>query len=158
MSVHPSISSAGPVYYGRVTGLADPYAPLMDYLHAVAGQYPVWALKVQDSLWATYQAGGTDFGSGISAMPSLHVATSVLFVLVAWRTNRLLGIGFAIFALLIQVGSVHLAWHYAIDGYLSAALMIPIWLVAGRLARAFGPAGSASENRAPRTGRLEPGA
>ena len=133
------LSSAGPVYYGRVTGLADPYAPLMAYLYAVAERYPVWALTVQESLWATYQAGGTDFGSGISAMPSLHVATSVLFALAAWRINRALGFAFGVFALIIQIGSVHLAWHYAIDGYLSAVLVIPIWLMAGRLARAVVP-------------------
>ena len=134
-----ALSSAGPVYYGRVTGLPDPYAPLMAYLYGVAEQYPVWALTVQETLWTTFQAGGTDFGSGISAMPSMHVATSVLFALVAWRTSRALGIVFGVFALIIQIGSVHLAWHYAIDGYLSAVLTIPIWLLAGRLARAVVP-------------------
>lgn len=128
-------SSAGPCYYGRVTGITDdPYAPLVSYLHQVndAG-YRVWALDVQQMLWSTYESGSTEFGKGISAMPSLHVATSVLFALLGWRTHRGLGIALTLFAVLIQVGSVHLAWHYAIDGYLAVPATLVIWWVAGWL-------------------------
>jgi len=125
------LSSAGPVYYGRITGLADPFAPLMHYLYAVHEQAPVWALSVQERLWTTYQAGGIDFGSGISAMPSLHVATSTLFALLGWRVNRLAGIAYTAFAVVILVGSVHLGWHYAIDGYLAAVLVAALWYGTG---------------------------
>ena len=45
------LSSAGPVYFGRVTGLPDPYAPLMEYLHQASAMAPVPALHVQDMLW-----------------------------------------------------------------------------------------------------------
>jgi hypothetical protein len=75
--------------------------------------------------------GTYDFGSGISAMPSIHVSAAVLFALLGWRVDRRLGIGFTIFAIVIMIGSVHLAWHYAIDGYLSAALTLVIWWVCG---------------------------
>ena len=40
-----------------------------------------------------------------------------------------------VFALITQVGSVHLAWHYAIDGYLAALAIVPIWLLSGWIAR-----------------------
>ena len=122
-------SSAGPCYYSQVTGINDgSYAPLVNYLHQVddAG-YRVWALDVQKTLWDSYQSRSGEFGKGISAMPSLHVATSVLFALLGWRTHRVLGIVLTLFAVLIQVGSVHLAWHYAIDGYFAVLATLVIW-------------------------------
>ena len=125
------LSSGGPVYYGRLTGLADPFAPLLDYLRAANDVGVVWALKVQDSLWESYVTGVYDVGRGISAMPSVHVATAVLFALLAWRIDRWLGIGFTVFAAVIMIGSVHLAWHYAIDGYVSAVLTLVVWRLCG---------------------------
>lgn len=129
------LSSAGPVYYGRVTGLADPYSPLMTYLYSVNESFPVWALDVQERLWSTYRAGGVDLGSGISAMPSLHVGTSILFALLGWRIHRWAGIAYTAFAVMIMIGSVHLAWHYALDGYVSLIAMPPIWWLAGFIVR-----------------------
>jgi len=129
------LSSAGPVYYGRITGLADPYAPLMTYLYNVNASFPVWALDVQERLWATYQAGGVDLGSGISAMPSLHVGTSVLFALLGWRIHRWAGIAYTVFAALILIGSVHMGWHYAIDGYVSIVSVAVLWWAVGAVLR-----------------------
>jgi len=125
------LSSGGPVYYGRLTGLADPFLPLMDYLRAANEVGVVWALKVQDGLWQAHVTGTYDLGRGISAMPSIHVSAAVLFALLAWRVDRRLGIGFTVFAAVILIGSVHLAWHYAIDGYVSAALTVAIWRLCG---------------------------
>ena len=137
-----AFASGGPVYYGRLTGLADPYAPLMQYLYNVNEQYPVWSLSVQEKLWTAYQTRGTDFGSGISAMPSLHVATVVLFACLGWRTSRAAGIAYTAFAVAIMIGSVHLGWHYAIDGYVSAIAVLAIWWSVGWALR------RASERRA----------
>ena len=39
------------------------------------------------------------------------------------------------FAALIFVGSIHLGWHYAIDGYAGAAVALFGWWAAGRLVR-----------------------
>ena len=125
------LSSGGPVYYGRLTGLADPYLPLMDYLRSANEVGLVWALKVQDALWESHMLGAYDFGSGISAMPSIHVSSAVLWALLAWRVDRRLGIAFTLYAVVIMIGSVHLAWHYAIDGYLSAVLTVLIWRLCG---------------------------
>ena len=127
------LSSAGPVYFGRVTGLADPFAPLMDYLHQASHVSPVPALGVQETLWRTYAAKGLAIGGGISAMPSLHVAIAFSFVLLARQIDRRLAIAAMVFTALILIGSVHLGWHYAIDGYVAIALSWLIWRAVGWL-------------------------
>ena len=68
-------------------------------------------------------------------MPSMHVAEAVLFAILGWKANRWLGEALTLFALITQVGSVHLGWHYAIDGYLAAVAVVPIWLLGGWIAR-----------------------
>jgi hypothetical protein len=127
-------SSAGPCYFGRVTGLADPYAGLMAFLYdANANHSPVWALAVQEKLWTEYLTGAIKVGSGISAMPSMHIATAVLFALFGWQVGRRLGIALTVFAALIFLGSIQLGWHYAIDGYVAAAGTALIWWGVGWL-------------------------
>ena len=129
------LSSAGPCYFGRVTGLPDPYAPLMDYLYGVNETYTLWALGAQEMLWRNHAAGTIMIGSGISAMPSLHVALATLFALVCWQVRRWLGMIMACFACVIMIGSVHLGWHYAIDGYAGAIGMLIIWWSTGWFVR-----------------------
>lgn len=125
------LSSGGPVYYHRLTGLPDPYAPLMAYLYDARESGIVWALKVQEGLWESYESGSFSFGSGISAMPSMHVSAATLFTLLAWRVNRIFGWAMTVFTLLIVIGAVHLGWHYAIDGYVSILLTWATWRGAG---------------------------
>jgi len=127
------LSSAGPVYYGRVTGLPDPFAELMAYLHQASTVSPVPALGIQEMLWRLYEAKGLALGGGISAMPSLHVAIAFSFVLLGRAIDRRLAVAFAAFALMILLGSVHLGWHYAIDGYVSIAATWAIWRSVGWL-------------------------
>lgn len=126
--------AAGPCYYGRVTGLEDPYQPLMAYLAegSVQGWNPAFA--VQERLWRLYSSGDLALGGGISAMPSMHVAVAVLFVLLGFRHSPVLGWLMLLFALAILLGSVHLGWHYAIDGYAVIPPVLLIWRLAGRMA------------------------
>jgi hypothetical protein len=124
-------SSAGPCFYQQVTGDSY-YMPLMDYLNFVDETYHLFALVAQDVLWTKYSEFGLGLGSGISAMPSLHVAVAVLFAFVGWDVSRRWGIIFTAYALCILVGSVHLGWHYAIDGYVSGFVTAALWLLMGR--------------------------
>jgi len=128
-------SSGGPCYYERITGLEDPFRPLMAYLNEVAQQFPFIGIDEQEAVWRMYQAGRRHIIAGISAMPSLHVATAVLGAILGWKTNRWLGIALTMFAVITQVGSVHFGWHYAVDGYLAAAAIGPIWLFSGWITR-----------------------
>lgn len=128
-----AFSSAGPVYYGRVTGLADPYVPLMDYLNRVDSVRPLTALDVQAHLWNGYSSGAMHLIEGIAAMPSLHVAIPVLYALAAWKLDYRLGILFGVYALLIFLGSVHLAWHYAVDGYVTLLIVPMVWWLWGKV-------------------------
>jgi PAP2 superfamily len=66
-------------------------------------------------------------------MPSMHLATSFSFVLLGFSVNRRLGTVSSVFAALIFVGSIHLGWHYAIDGYVAILGTWAIWWIVGRL-------------------------
>jgi len=126
------LSSAGPCYFEPLGLQPNPYAPLMDYLHEVNQSYSIWALATQDMLWKGYL--GENMGVNmISAMPSMHIATSTLFALVAYRASQRLGLVMSLYALLIFLGSVHLGWHFAIDGYFGALIGWASWHVAGRM-------------------------
>lgn len=125
------LSSAGPAYFGAVTGAESPYRGLLEYLRLANETGQVWALELHEALWTSYVEGGDQLGAGISAMPSIHVATCMLFALAASRMGRLPGLLFWAYLAAVMLGSVHLAWHYAIDGYLSIVLTAAIWFAVG---------------------------
>lgn len=133
------LSSAGPVYYANITGLESPFAALMERLYAIsagmeaAGGAKLGALHVQEWLWSTYEGGATEVGSGISAMPSMHVAMAVLVALSGRHIHKYLGWALIIYAVIIQIGAVHLGWHYAIDGYVSVIITLAVWKLAGAI-------------------------
>jgi len=133
-------ASAGPCFYADITNLPDPYDPLFQYLNSAnrllaENNLSLWALDTQNYLWEHFINSTLGLGSGISAMPSLHVAIAVLLSLVGWRVNVRLGILFTIYAIMIFIGSVHLGWHYAVDGYASIIGVIVIWKLSGYLVR-----------------------
>ncbi len=133
-----ALSSAGPCYFGLVTGGEDPFQPLMTYLYEVDRAHRLLAVFVQGQLWEDYSHGATNLlMKGISAMPSVHVALPVLYAIAGWRVHRGLGIAFAAFAFLIFLGSIHLGWHYAIDGYVSALAVAGIWWLSGLVVKSY---------------------
>ena len=125
-----AFSSAGPVYYGRVTEMADPYGPLMAYMAGLDGESPLRALAIQERLWSRY----TEWG-GITAMPSMHVGQATVVFLAAARTYRWLGWLLAPALLLILLGSVHLGWHYAVDSYAGILGALVVWWLSGGVVR-----------------------
>jgi hypothetical protein len=138
------LSSAGPCYYGLVVDGPNPYTPLLDYLHGVAqtmtiGAFglevhlPLTSQMLQDMLWQSYST--SDFGMvrGISAAPSMHLASTWLIARLAWSIGGKTRIFGAAFLSFIFVGSIHLGWHYALDGYLAMAMAWVLWRAVGWL-------------------------
>ncbi|RMD64290.1 MAG: hypothetical protein D6826_02825 [Alphaproteobacteria bacterium] len=130
-----AFSSTGPAFYGQIYPGPNPYAPLMDYLNAVAAEYRLPSALGQQYLWNAYVEDYLHEGSGISAMPSMHISMAFLFVLACWRRHRLLRWISVAFLIVMLIGSVHLAWHYAIDGYVSILGTGAIWWLVGLILR-----------------------
>jgi hypothetical protein len=133
------MSSAGPCFYALV-GAGGDYLPLMERLQAIdaeltaiAPNLGLGALAMQDMLWQGYVADSALFGGGITAMPSMHVTIAVLMACAARRIDRRLGHALAAFAAVIWIGSIHLGWHYALDGLVALPLTLAIWRASGWL-------------------------
>lgn len=125
-------SSAGPVYYSSL-GLGDTFAGLTDTLkqHAATGGLSV--VDTQALLWSFHTADRPL--NTISAFPSMHVASSVLMAIFVAQLSRLAGILMWTFAGGIMIGSVLLAWHYAVDGYAGALIALAAWHFSGWIVR-----------------------
>lgn len=130
-----SLASVGPCFVAHFMG-DHRFDEQMAYLRAANEQYPVLVLRVQDELIAWHESGSRGLGRGITAMPSMHVALAFLFFLAIRRISRQAGLIFGLFAVVILIGSVHLAYHYAVDGYVAIAVTWLIWALSGPLANA----------------------
>lgn len=117
------LPSVGPIFYERL-GLGMRFAEL------TATNDPTYGLFA-DYLWKHYQAGGANLGTGISAMPSMHVTLAIWTVFAAHAIWRPLAVPAAIYALVIWAASIASGWHYALDGVVGAAISIAIctWLL-----------------------------
>ena len=121
-----AMSSVGPVFLEAIMG--DPrFAPQMAYLERAAESYPVPVLDVQANLLQQYLAEGPGKGTGISAMPSMHMAVCMLTWLAARHVSPKLARALFTFMMVIWIGSVHLAYHYAVDGLVSIIVVVAIW-------------------------------
>jgi hypothetical protein len=130
------LPAAGPCFYQPLVGPAPEFMALMDKLatdQAALGS-PLSALTFQDRLLSLHGLGPLTGGAGISAMPSVHNGLAILFAFAAFRIGRKAGWAMTIYAVLIWIGSIHLGWHYAIDGIASLPLAWGIWIAAGRVA------------------------
>ena len=124
-------SSAGPCFYEGAIGPQASFGELMARLNSVNATYPLFAIDLQQLLWAGY-SGTINGAEGISAMPSLHIAQVVLVALLAKTISNRLAIMAWVYVLIIFIGSVHLGWHYAVDGYVSAIAALVIWRLSGK--------------------------
>ena len=125
-----AMSSSGPVFYGEFFG-NDYYVPLMDALHQADAISPLAMLPIAEYLLEARATG--QLGTGISAMPSVHVAIAFFaFLVVKDQFPKRWAIAVAaIFTLLIFIGSFHLAWHYAWDGIVSIVAVWAFWRLLG---------------------------
>lgn len=125
------LSSVGPCFYGHFYG--DPrFDGLMVSLHGTHAQTKLFAVNGMEYLLKS--EGKFSLGAGISAMPSLHVAIAwlVLLCTLTQSRSRALKILASAYAVSIFVGSVHLGWHYALDGIVSIVVVTALWIGSGR--------------------------
>lgn len=109
--IHILLPAAGPAFYAKL-GYGDTFAGL---------HVPEEMVKMSDYLWRVYQTGQFGPGSGISAMPSLHIATTAWMVLAIYVLARSWTWAMALPGALIFFLSISLGWHYAADGIVGAA-------------------------------------
>ncbi len=141
-----AFASAGPAYFAHVApGAADQYQPLLDYLRSVDLRFHLLSFRGEGFLWYAYAHELHGFGYGVSAMPSVHVASAALIALFGFRLSRLLGAILALLAVATFFGSIALGWHYAIDGYVGIAVAAVLWWGSGRLAGGASPRLSARQ-------------
>jgi hypothetical protein len=128
------LPAAGPCYWSEFIPGPNPYAELMQQIRQDVATSASYNPVLDAQAYLLHAHGGhTVMGGGISAMPSMHVAAATLFACGAWQLNRLVGIGFAIFAGIIWWASVHLGWHYFVDGLVAIPATLAIWWLCGKL-------------------------
>jgi len=113
--------SAGPIFYGQVTGDLHRYGQMHSYLqsHGMA--------RGAQHLWDVFQRGAIEPGAGISDFPSMHVAISTLATCLAWSVNRWLGGVMTAFTVLIVLSSAYLGWHYMVGDYVVVPTVVGLW-------------------------------
>ncbi len=123
-----ALSSVGPIFYDRFYG-GYRFDHLADTLEADG---PLSVKRFAAYLIETYDGRAASFGSGISAMPSMHIAIATLNALFLAGFQRSLAIAGWAFLAIMQFGSVYTGWHYAVDGYVSMLVVGLIWWLTGR--------------------------
>ena len=124
--------SAGPAFYGLVTGDTARFAEQLGFL-ARGADSGNSAASYQNYLWTLHSSGLPGFGSGISAFPSVHVGLITLNALFLFEYDRKWGTAAFVYVGFVVASSVYLAWHYAIDGYAAIAVTLAIYMVGRKL-------------------------
>ena len=127
-----AFSSVGPCFAGRLgLGSGAVFGEQAAYLAWADSRLPLLEFAEQQRLLTAFADGRPTLGSGISAMPSMHVAVALLMALIGWRTARLAGALGTAYLVVVVAASIHLGWHYAWDSIAALAGTALIWAVSG---------------------------
>jgi len=138
-----AFASAGPCFTAHIDAASAPeFAALNERLRVIDAQSMLGAVNWQQMLWTHHSESHYAFAMGVSAMPSMHNAITWLYALSLKRAPRPLRIAAWAFVALIFIGSIHLGWHYAVDGLVAFAMMSGIWWASGWFLDKTGTAGA----------------
>jgi hypothetical protein len=115
--VHSLLPAAGPVFYARL-GYGDAFSGLV---------MEPETRRLADYLWRIYSDQTFGAGAGISAMPSLHIATTGWMVIATRQFAPRWTLPMSAAGTLIFLLSVSLGWHYAVDGIFGLVGAYAIW-------------------------------
>jgi hypothetical protein len=119
--VHLAMPAAGPVLYDSIFHAND---------FAGLAVVPADSEKF-NYLLAGYTSHAFSPAGGISAMPSLHIATMAWAVAVCWPWRGLRSAAIVI-TVYMWVASVALGWHYFLDGAAGILVALVAWATAAR--------------------------
>jgi hypothetical protein len=121
-------SAAGPVFAHLVDPtMADRFLPMREHLAAaLTPGGPIH--RTQVALATVLEKHVAVPAAGISAMPSMHIAMTTIYVLAARRTWWI--VPACTFWLIIFVGSAYFGYHYWIDGIVAAVIAVLCWKAA----------------------------
>ena len=124
----------GTAYLGLAVSFAVPTAP--PWLAGQSGHLPFISRVVEDVTNGVdpsiYERGYEIVGANpVSAMPSLHMAMTVLVLLAAWRAKLPVRVAGLLYALAMGFALVYAGEHYMVDLAAGAAVAVLAWRVAG---------------------------
>jgi membrane-associated phospholipid phosphatase len=120
-----AFSAAGPVFAPIFDpGLAAQFHPLQELLNPTTAYRPIGTAQ-EYLLVAARETHDAQKGGGISAFPSMHIATVTIYVMAARRTWWLLPA--AVLWISIFIGSAYFGFHYWIDGIVAALVSAGCW-------------------------------
>lgn len=118
--------SSGPIFYSSFENDEYRFYDLIQFMRD--GDFDQTATyRVQYYLLKAHALNLSEYGTGISAFPSLHVAMATLSALYISRKCPILSGVCIFYVICIQVSSVLTGYHYAIDGYVSIAFVLLLW-------------------------------
>ena len=120
-------------YTGLLASFLVPTAP--PWLAAQHGDIASVHRIFQDMVGSgAHSSAGSAVGQNdVAAMPSLHMAITVVIALFAWRCDRRLGVLGAVYAASMGFALVYLGEHYVVDVLAGIVFAAGAWVVALRL-------------------------
>jgi hypothetical protein len=112
--IHTLLPAAGPIFYAEM-GYGERFAALQNVSETS---------NVAEYLWNVYSGQGFAPGAGISAMPSLHIATTAWMLMALHIFRHRMMVPMALAGFLIFLLSIALGWHYAVDGIVGGAVAL----------------------------------
>lgn len=128
-------SSVGPVFWGTFyPDLSNPYADLVELVLSKSESIP-GIIRANAKIIVWTQGRELIPPNAVSAMPSMHIAVCWLGTLYAKEIDHRAFSASLLYTALVFMAAVYFGYHYAIDGYVSIAIVTMLWFATGKSVR-----------------------